>query len=152
LTLQCPKGGKGEGEKGRERMEKIVSFRGLKVYEAAREAAKGVFEFSKGFPIEEKYALTTQIRNSSRSVCGCIAEAWRKRRYPAAFCAKLNDAEAEAEETRAWLDSALDCGYADETVHRQLDRSYDRVLGQLVNMINHPDQWVLPGCARKDEK
>jgi hypothetical protein len=28
-----------------------------------------IFELSKGFPKEEKYALTDQMRRSSRSVC-----------------------------------------------------------------------------------
>ncbi len=43
-----------------------------------------------------KTALLHQIRRSSRSVCANLAEAWRKRRYEAAFLAKLNDSEAEA--------------------------------------------------------
>lgn len=50
-----------------------------------------IFQLSKSFPKEEKYALTDQIRRYSRSVCANLAEAWRKRRYQAAFIAKLND-------------------------------------------------------------
>ena len=62
-----------------------------------------IFELSKDFPKEETYSLTDQIRRSSRSVCANIAEAWRKRRYQAAFISKLNDCEAEAAETQTWL-------------------------------------------------
>lgn len=82
-------------------MARVRWFRDLRVYRAAYEAAMAVFRVSLGFPDDERYGLTSQIRRSSRSVAANIAEAWRKRRYPAAFIAKLNDAEAEAAETRA---------------------------------------------------
>ncbi len=70
-----------------------------------------VFELSKKFPKEERYSLTDQIRRSSRSVSGNIAEAWRKRRYPKSFVAKLSDSDGESAETQVWLDYALDCKY-----------------------------------------
>jgi len=65
-----------------------------------------VFELSKRFPVEERYSLTDQIRRASRSVASNIAEAWRKRRYPAAFIAKLSDSESEAAETQTWTEFA----------------------------------------------
>jgi four helix bundle protein len=80
-------------------MEKIKSYRELRVYQAALEAAMIIFELTKRFPPEEKYSMTDQIRRSSRSVCANIGEAWRKRRYPAHFVSKLSDSEGEAEET-----------------------------------------------------
>lgn len=43
--------------------------------------AMQIFELSKKFPKEERYALTDQIRRSSRSVCLNLREAWAKRRY-----------------------------------------------------------------------
>jgi four helix bundle protein len=57
------------------------SFRDLLVYKKARAVAKEIFELSKGFPKEEMYSLTDQVRRSSRSIGGQIAEAWAKRRY-----------------------------------------------------------------------
>lgn len=89
-------------------MAEIRSFRELNVYKTAREAARAVFEISKTFPKEERYALTDQIRRSSRAVNAMIAEAWAKRRYEAAFISKINDALGEATETQSWLDHALD--------------------------------------------
>ncbi len=68
----------------------VKSHRDLGIYQIAFEAAMKIFGLSKNFPVEEKYSLTDQIRRSSRSVCANIAEAWRKRRYEAAFVAKLN--------------------------------------------------------------
>lgn len=106
-------------------------------------AVMQIFELTKVFPKEEIYALTDQMRRSSRSVCSNIAEAWRKRRYEAAFVSKLNDAEAEAAETQVWLDFAVECKYLDEEVGRSLEETYDSILGKLVNMILHPDQWII---------
>lgn len=79
---------------------KILRHQELLVYKKAIEAAMEIFEVSKSFPKEETYSLTDQIRRSSRSVPANIAEAWRKRRYKAAFISKLNDAEGEAAETQ----------------------------------------------------
>ena len=84
-------------------MEKkaIYAHQDLRVYQISFDAAMKIFELSKKFPVEERYSLTDQIRRSSRSVCANLAEAWRKRRYEAAFIAKLNDCESEAAETRS---------------------------------------------------
>ena len=57
------------------------SFRDLIVYQKARSLANAVFKVSKSFPDEERFALTDQIRRSSRSIGAQIAEAWAKRRY-----------------------------------------------------------------------
>ena len=72
------------------------------------------------FPKEETYSLTDQIRRSSRSVCANIAEAWRKRRYEAAFIAKLSDSEGEAAETQTWLQFSVKCGYLEAETGRRL--------------------------------
>jgi len=79
------------------------SFRDLKVYQAAREAALCIFAATKSFPREERYALTDQIRRSSRAVKAMIAEAWARRRYKAAFINKVDEALGEANETQSWL-------------------------------------------------
>lgn len=98
--------GHGDAEMGN-----IRSYKELRVYQAAMEAAMCVFELTKGFPAEEKFSLVDQMRRSSRSVCANIAEAWRKRPYQAHFVSKLSDAESEAEETRVWPEFACRCGY-----------------------------------------
>src|SRR3954466_11321654 len=89
----------------------IRTFRDLTVYQRARALAMEAFELSKRFPAEERYSLTDQLRRSSRSVAANIAEAWGKRRYPAAFVNKLSDSEAEALETQTWVQFAVDCHY-----------------------------------------
>jgi four helix bundle protein len=121
----------------------IRSHEELNVYQLAFEAAMKIFEVSKGFPKNETYSLTDQIRRSSRSVCANITEAWRKRRYEASFVNRLNDAEAEAAETQTWLRFSIQCGYLTEEVGEELCKFYNRILGKLVNMIIHPAPWLM---------
>lgn len=109
----------------------------------AFDAAMTIFELSKKFPVEEKYSLTDQIRRSSRSVCANMAEAWRKRRYEAAFVAKLNDSEAEVAETQTWLKFAVKCNYLDAEIARKIYGTYNRVIAILVTIINNPSPWLL---------
>jgi len=92
----------------------------LEVYKKAAELAMSIFEASKRFPKEETYSLVDQMRRSSRSVCANVAEAWRKRRYEAAFVSKLSDAESEAAETEVWIEFAVKCGYLDRGSRRYL--------------------------------
>jgi len=121
----------------------ISDFRDLNVYKAASETAVEIFELSKQFPAEERFSLVDQIRRSSRSVCANLAEAWRKRMYPAAFQARLTDAEAEAAETQVWLEFAFRCQYLDAAVTTRICLSYDRILGGLVRMRQEPSKWVI---------
>jgi four helix bundle protein len=107
------------------------------------DAAMDIYRLTCRFPTEEKYSLVDQIRRSSRSVCANIGEGWRKRRYPRHFASKLSDAEAEAEETRVWLELAWRCHYLSENQFQELDGRYDKILGQLVRMASHADQWTI---------
>lgn len=129
--------------------EKIIRHQDLKVYKKAFAAAMQIFELSKSFPKEETYSLIDQIRRSSRSVCSNIAEAWRKRRYEAAFIAKLSDSEGEAAETQTWLEFAVRCNYMDAETGRELFKTYDEIISMLVSMINKADSWSLPSAKRK---
>lgn len=122
---------------------KIKVHEDLEVYQFAFDAAMKIFQLSKKFPVEERYSLIDQIRRSSRSVCANLAEAWRKRRYKAAFLSKLNDCEAEAAETQVWIKFAVTCSYLEAHSGRELYETYDQILGSLVKMINTPDNWLL---------
>jgi four helix bundle protein len=122
---------------------KIRSHTELDVYSRAFEAAMQIFGLSQSFPSVERYSLTDQMRRSSRSVCANIAEAWRKRRYVAAFVSKLSDAEAESAETQVWLQFSVKCGYVQRATAASLYERYDAITGTLVGMINHPETWIL---------
>ena len=123
--------------------KKILKHNDLEVYRRAFEAAMKIFELSKSFPKEEIYSLTDQIRRSSRSVCSNLAEAWRKRRYEAAFISKLSDSESEGAETQVWLEFAVKCKYMTRDQAAVLYKVYDSVLATIVGMITHPETWVI---------
>ena len=120
---------------------KIRTHKDLEVYQMAFDAAMKIFEVSKRFPKEETYSLTDQIRRSSRSVCSNLAEAFRKRRYPRSFVSKLSDSESEAAETQTWLDFSVSCSYITKSEHDKLFDTYENILGKLVNMSLHPENW-----------
>lgn len=122
---------------------KIRTHRDLEVYKLSLDAAMRIFQLTKSFPKEERYSLVDQIRRSSRSVCANIGEAWRKRRYEAAFISKLSDSEAEATETQVWLEFSLKCGYLKPDIVKEIYSTYDDILGKLVNMITHPENWII---------
>ena len=109
-------------------------FRDLEVYQNAFKAALRVYELSTNFPLEEKYSLTDQIRRSSRSVCANIGEAWRKRRYEAAFVAKLSDSEGEAAETQVHLEFAFHHRYVSRVGFLGVDDAFEKICAQLVRM------------------
>ena len=124
-------------------MANIRSFKELRVWQNAMNVAMEIFELTKTFPSEERFSLTNQIRRSSRSVAANITESWRKRKYPAAFVSKLNDAESEAAETQTWIEIARRCGYLTQEKAEYLDSRVEEILAQLVTMASQPNKWTI---------
>jgi four helix bundle protein len=110
------------------------SFRDLAVYQKAKMVARTVFELTKGFPKEETYSLTDQIRRASRSIGAQLAEAWAKRRYEKHFISKLTDADAEQMETQHWIDEARDCHYMDQKQATELTKKLMQI-GRMLNSM-----------------
>ena len=121
----------------------INSAKELIVYQRAYELSMLIFEISKRFPNEEKYALTSQIRRSSRSICMNLREAWAKRRYPAAFVAKLSDCDGENSETDTSIDLARDCGYLDDDQYARLATLITEIGKMIGSMIQRPERFAL---------
>ena len=121
----------------------IKSAKDLNVYAKGYDLAMRVFELSKNFPPEEKYALTSQIRRSSRSVCLNLREAWAKRRYEAHFISKLTDCDGENSETDSSLDFARDCGYIAEPQHAELVALSQEIGRMLGSMIKDPSGFLI---------
>ena len=122
-------------------MERIRTHRDLSFYKLAFETAQEIYKISSGFPKEERYSITDQIRRSSRSVAANIAEAFRMRRYPGSFVSKLSFSEGEAAETQVWLEFAEACQYIDISVRIDLEGKYEQILGMHVTMIRDPEKW-----------
>jgi four helix bundle protein len=132
-------------ERQKEHMgEPIQSFRDLRVYQSAFELQQEIFRASKGFPAEERYSLTDQIRRSSRSIGANIAEAWQKRRYVAHFVSKLSDADGEQAETQHWLHTTAACEYLDKEEAQLLSEKCLRIGQMLGSMMAKPETFCLP--------
>lgn len=121
----------------------VRSAKELEVYQLANEFAMQVFSISKRFPPEERYAMTCQIRRSSRSICLNLREAWAKRRYAAHFVSKLTDCDGENSETDASLDFALQCGYVTQDEHKSLAAMSGSIGRMLGAMIRNPEPFLL---------
>ena len=117
------------------------NFKSTKIYKKSFDLSMEIFEATKSFSSAEKYSLIDQIRRSSRSVCSNLAEAYRKKRYPANFISKLSDCDAENSETNVWLDFALACGYMDQGVHQNLVSKNEEIGKLLHHMITNPDKY-----------
>jgi four helix bundle protein len=125
------------------RSQKIQSAKDLAVYQKAYELAMKIFEITRHFPMEERFALTSQVRRSSRSVCLNLREAWAKRRYLAHFVNKLTDCDGENSETDSSLDFAKDCLYITTNQHAEL-AALNREVGKMLgSMIKHPDSFLI---------
>jgi four helix bundle protein len=121
----------------------VQSAKELTVYQKAYSLSMEIFEVTKGFPPEERWALTGQIRRSSRSICNNLREAWAKRRYEAHFISKLTDCDGEANETDTSLDFARDCGYITEEQHGHLVALNTEVCKMLGSMIRDPKPFLI---------
>ena len=100
-----------------------------------------IFSITKNFPKEETYSLIDQIRRSSRSVCTNLAEAYRKKIYPANFVSKVTDCDAENSETGVWLDFSLSCNYINAEKHNLFISRNEEIGRLLSHMRNNPDKY-----------
>lgn len=122
---------------------KINSAKDLDVYKKSYRLAMEIFEVSKAFPAEERFALTSQIRRSSRSVSMNLREAWAKRRYEGGFVSKLTDCDGENSETDTSLDFALDCGYITPEQHEQFTSECSEIGKMLGSMLRNPTLFLI---------
>jgi four helix bundle protein len=122
-------------------MSVIRNFHDLIVYQKAFSAACKIFEISREFPKEERYALTDQIRRSSRSVAANIAEAWAKKIYPKSFVSKLSDSLAEEMETEVWLQFCYKHEYIPKEIYSQFTNDYEEIRKMLTYMINNSERF-----------
>ena len=123
-------------------MDKSKGHRDLNVYQKAFSLAMKIFDLTKRFPKEETYSLVDQIRRSSRSVCSCLAEAYRKRRYQPYFVNKLTDADGENSETIVWLEFSLSSGYISGEQFNDMEQAAEEVGRILSSMIANPEKFL----------
>jgi four helix bundle protein len=119
-----------------------MAFKKLLAYQKGFDLAMEIFHLSKDFPDKERYALTSQIVRSSRSVCSSIAEGYRKRQYVKHFKSKLSDADSENSETQLWLDFAFACEYIADDKRKELNNKSEEVGRLIYYMMNNPSKFL----------
>lgn len=124
------------------KMNKSRGHRDLIVYQKAFSVAMKIFQITKKFPKEETYSMVDQMRRSSRSVCSCIAEAYRKRKYQGYFVNKISDADGENSETIVWLEFAMACNYISHEEQHTLEQDAEEVGRILNSMIENPEKFL----------
>jgi four helix bundle protein len=122
----------------------VRTVKELNVYQRAYTLSMRSFAITKRFPPEEKFALTSQMRRSSRSICLNLREAWAKRMYPAHFISKLTDCDGECNETDSSLDFARDCQYITDGEHAELTGYCTEIGCMLGAMIRNPASFLIP--------
>ena len=122
---------------------KLNCAKDLEVYKLAYKLAMRIFDLSRKFPVEEKFALTSQIRRSSRSICLNLREAWAKRRYEAHFISKLTDCDGENSETDSSLDFARDCGYITNVQHQETTDACRQIGRMIGSMLAKPQGFLI---------
>ena len=123
-------------------MSKSKGYRDLIVYQKAFALAMKIFHVTKNFPKEETYSLVDQMRRSSRSVCSCIAEAYRKRQYQGYFVNKISDADGENSETIVWLEFSLASNYITAEQEEELELNAEEVGRMLNSMLQNPEKFL----------
>ena len=107
-------------------MEKIKTFRDLKVWQRAHELVLSIYQETQELPVEEKYGLSAQLRRSAASIPTNIVEGY-KRKSKKDFAHFLNIADSSLEETKYHLMLAKDLNYLSGDVSRRLQEQCDEV-------------------------
>ena len=105
----------------------MQGFKDLRVYEKSYKAARAIYQLSEGFPKEEMYAITSQIRRASLSIPLNIAEGYVKRRSQREFKRFLEMAIGSSNEVSVLLDFAKDLGYISRERYEKASREYEEI-------------------------
>ncbi|MFL5810012.1 MAG: four helix bundle protein [Flavisolibacter sp.] len=81
------------------------------------------------------------MRRSSRSLCTDLAEAYRKKRYPAYFISKVSETDSEHSETNVWIEFSLACNYISGDKYETLISRNEEIGRLLYHMISNPEKY-----------
>lgn len=142
-TNRDNKGGEKVPENGPEK-KAGQNFRDLKVWQLGKEIVAETYKLTRGFPNEELYGLTSQMRRASISIPCNISEG-HSRRATKDYQRFLNIAAGSCAELETQVEIALDLGYLKaascENVMEKVD--YERcmlrkLIGKLSENAIHP--------------
>ena len=111
-------------------------FEKLEVWQAARELKKKIYQITQGFPRDEMFGLTVQIRKSVGSITANLAEGSGRAsdKDRAHF---TNIAYSSALESIDHLITAFDLNYVSEESYVDLRHNLDEILNKLNSLYKY---------------
>ena len=125
-----------------QRMQKrgpAQSFQDLIVWQKAHDMVLGIYRHSRGFPVQEQYGLTSQLRRAAVSIPANIAEGFRKRSR-ADKARFINISQGSLEEVRYYLILAHDLGYFNKDMLMPAIEEDSRLLNAYGRKLNNTRQ------------
>ena len=111
----------------------------LGIYEKSYESALMMYEMTKGFPKEERFAMADQVRRAATSVPLNIAEGYAKRESQAEFKRFLMMAIGSNTEISVLLDFARNLGYISEAEYEKANAANEetgRMLSSFIKTVS----------------
>ena len=108
-------------------MKTTKTFEDLKVWQKAHQLVIQIYRLSKGFPKDEMFGLTSQIRRAAVSVAANIAEGFKRVTVPDKL-RFFNMAQASLEEVRYYLILVRDLEYGNTLRLRDALEEVSRML------------------------
>jgi four helix bundle protein len=117
----------------------VERFEDLRVWETARELARGVYRAAKVQPLGDDYAMLNQMKRAALSISSNIAEGYERgtRKQQIEFCYM---AKGSAGELRSQVLLAHDTGLLDDTAFTWLHGRCELCSRQLAACIRHLKQ------------
>lgn len=107
----------------------------LEVFKRAYAVSIALHKKTLEFPKIEQYALASQIRRASKSICANIGEGFIKQKYSRAeFARFITIAEASACETQIWLRYAVDLGYITQSEFETWSAEFSGIAAMLAKL------------------
>ena len=115
-------------------MASAKTFKDLIVWQKAHKFVLNIYSYTKNFPKEEVYNLTSQLRRASISIPANIVEGFKKRGYKdkARF---MNIAQGSLEECRYYLILVQDLGYGSTSELNELLEEVSKMLSGFTKAI-----------------
>ena len=113
-----------------------MGYKQLSVYEKSYKTALAVYRMSGGFPKEEQYGLTSQIRRAATSIPLNIAEGYAKKESQIEFKRYLLMALGSSDEMQVLMSFVRDLGYIEDEKYEKAVAQYEEISRMLNGMIS----------------
>lgn len=110
------------------------AYRDLHVWQRAMQLTTSIYRLTQGFPKEEQFGLTNQIRRSAVSIPSNIAEG-QGRSSKKEFCQFLSIARGSNNELRTQLEIARNLNFGDQQSIAEAEKLTEEISKMLFSLI-----------------